>query len=131
MTYKERIPGMKPDNRTRNIVIGGCYILLLLFLLANFVTVIGLLIMISPIIIAVIIGRNYKGSADELAGLPGISDGGGIQTGISAFVYTLVFVSVFMGGLTYMMMPSSLIPERTRRPIQRGKLPLRRKLAVM
>lgn len=91
---------MEPDNRKRNIIVGSGYVLLLLVILANFASIIALLLLLSPVIAAVLIGKNYKGSASEMARLPGIEDGGGIQAGISAFVYTIVFVGVLMGGIS-------------------------------
>jgi len=55
----------------------------------------GLLLL--PIVAPVVMWKNVRGYADKYAGLPGIRAGGGILSGVAAFFYIAVLVSVVGG----------------------------------
>jgi large-conductance mechanosensitive channel len=64
----------------------------------GWLVMIGVAIIIFPLIAAVAVGTNYNGSADKLAGLPGI-DGGGVKSSIVALIYAFVLWAIVMGAL--------------------------------
>jgi outer membrane biosynthesis protein TonB len=74
---------MKPGATGWNLLVGFGYIMVV----AGAVII---AIVLLPLLAAVIIGTNYRGSADRLARLPGIRAGGGVVPTVSAFVYGLL-----------------------------------------
>jgi hypothetical protein len=86
------LPGMQTGATRRNLLVGLGY-------LVAAGTALVILVLLVPLLAAVTIGSNYRGSADRLARLPGIQAGGGVGPTIAAFSYGVVLVSLlFISG---------------------------------
>lgn len=83
MSIAEGIPGMRPGATIRNIVV---LLVAIVFL--------PLLVLAFPVIIGVAVGRNYGGTAERLAVLPGIESKGGVKAGVIAFGYMIVVIAI-------------------------------------
>lgn len=84
------LPGIHPDaSSVRDIIIGLIYAIIALPLL-------GILIAFLPIIGALAVGTNWRGSATRFEKLPGISASGGLVPGLVAGVYGLLVLGVVM-----------------------------------
>lgn len=89
MDWVERVPGLQPGNWGRNLaVVAGCLLVL---------PIVALLL---PIVAIVLVAGNYRGIADRLSLLPGVTADGGFQAGIAAGVYVLVCWGVLLAGLS-------------------------------
>lgn len=66
---------------------GSGYLILGLFALVFF-----------PIVLGIIVGTNWRGTANKLTALPGIAAGGGVKAGAVAGVYGLVIWGLLMAG---------------------------------
>lgn len=84
----EKLPGMKSGATGRNLVVGVLYLFLLPF-------VISIVVVLLPIVTGAVVGTNYRGAADRLTALPGVSKGGGVKTGLVAGFYGLVIWALF------------------------------------
>ncbi|AGB37086.1 WD40 repeat domain-containing protein [Natronococcus occultus] len=87
MEIADSIPGMKPNKTGRNVAVGSGYLILGLFALVFF-----------PIVLGIIVGTNWRGTANKLTALPGIAAGGGVKAGAVAGVYGLVIWGLLMAG---------------------------------
>lgn len=91
MSIADTIPGMKPGSTGRNAIVGLVYGVVALsigpFILA-------LIILASPLLAAIAVGKNYKGAADKLSGLPGIDPEAGLQSAVVAFVCVVLLLAV-------------------------------------
>ena len=67
MSFTERVPGMRPGSTGRNLIVLALYLAV---------------IWLWPLAAGYYVGRNRGGSAEMLSRLPGISNGGGVLTGI-------------------------------------------------
>jgi WD40 repeat protein len=81
----DNLPGMKPNETGRNVAVGIGYLFVGLFVLAFF-----------PIVLGVIVGTNWRGTADKLTALPGVAAGGGAKAGVVAGVYGFVLWGLLM-----------------------------------
>lgn len=84
---QEDLPGMAEDAPVRNALLGVVYILVGIAALI-------ILFFLSPIIAAILVGTNYRGSADRVSKLPGIGAGGGAKAGVAAFLYVFLLVAI-------------------------------------
>lgn len=91
MTIAEMVPGMKPGSTGRNVILGLIYGIVALFA-GPFI--IPVLILASPLIAAIAVGKNYKGTAEKLSGLPGIDPEAGLQSAVVAFVCVVLLLAV-------------------------------------
>lgn len=91
MSIADTIPGMKPGSTGRNVIVGLVYGVVALsigpFILA-------LIILASPLLAAIAVGKNYKGTAEKLSGLPGIDPEAGLQSAVVAFVCVVLLLAV-------------------------------------
>lgn len=71
MAFTQYVPGMKPGSTKRNIGVGVVYVVL--FPLMIFVLATGL---------AYHVAKNTNGLADGLTAIPGVSEGGGLVSGV-------------------------------------------------
>ena len=84
MSVADSIPGMAAGSTGRNVIVGIVYLFALPFLIA-----------LLPLTLGAIVGFNVGGIADKLSGLPGVSDGGGIVSGVAAAGFAmLLFVGL-------------------------------------
>ncbi|EMA11369.1 hypothetical protein SAMN05443574_10369 [Haloarcula vallismortis] len=60
-----------------------------------FATVAGTLLL--PVVAPVIMWTNARGYADDSSWLPGIQSGGGVTSGLAAFVYVIAFAALIGG----------------------------------
>lgn len=74
------LPGTKPGRTGRNAVV------VLLYLVTA-----PIWLTLAPTFVGIIVWLNAGGWADALDPLPGISAGGGLQSGIVGFLYTFAF----------------------------------------
>lgn len=91
MSIADTIPGMKPGSTGRNVVVG------LIYGIIGLITaplLLPLVVLISPVVAAVAVGKNYRGAADKLSGLPGIDPSAGLQSGVVAFVGVVLLLAV-------------------------------------
>ncbi|MFC4989704.1 thermonuclease family protein [Saliphagus infecundisoli] len=86
MSFAEKVPGMKPGATARNGILVVAYLFAAMFVIA-----------LLPIVVGAVVGTNYRGSADRLAAIPGIEQGGGLKTGAVAGVIGLVIWGVMLG----------------------------------
>lgn len=96
------IPGVDSDNSKRqNIIIGGVYVVGGVIALPFLISVLAIFIMFLPIILGVIMADDWHGIASQLSNVPGIEQGGGVGSGIMAFVYMIVIVGTIaaVGGI--------------------------------
>lgn len=70
---------MRPGATKRNVVVGLLLVPLILVGIA-----------LLPVAVGVAAATNYRGAANRLSLLPGISDGGGVLAGAAAFIYMLL-----------------------------------------
>lgn len=78
MNSPVRIPGTKPGHTSRNAMVVLLYALTFPIWLT-----------LAPVFVGGIVYKNAGGWADALSSLPGIQQGGGVTSAISAFTYTL------------------------------------------
>lgn len=88
MSIADKIPGMKSGSTVRNIIILVLYFFLF-----------PLIIILLPLIMGILVARNYGGWADALSRLPGISTTGGWKSGLSAAAY-LFGILLLIGAVT-------------------------------
>lgn len=96
------IPGVDSDSSKRqNIIIGGVYVVGGVIALPFLISVLAIFIMFLPIILGVIMADDWHGVASQLSNVPGIEQGGGVGSGIMAFVYMIVIVGTIaaVGGI--------------------------------
>lgn len=86
-TKLAEIPGIAPDGGAVSGSIAFVYTILIVLLIAP-------LLLLSPLIGAVLVGRNWRGIATSLSRIPGIDSKGGAVAGIVTFVYMIVLVSI-------------------------------------
>ncbi|WP_162993957.1 hypothetical protein [Halalkalicoccus subterraneus] len=79
MAFTEYVPGMKPGSTIRNIIVGLLYLFF---------------IYLIPFVLAYVVFTNRNGIADELSGIPGISNGGGVVSAIAIFVIAFVALGI-------------------------------------
>jgi len=88
MSLTESIPGMRPGDTGRNVAVGILLALAFFFLL-----------LLSPIIVGVAVARNYRGSAEKLQSIPGVSADGGFTSGLVVFAIAFVALSVVIAAV--------------------------------
>lgn len=105
------VPGMQPGATRRNLLIGLGYVIAIS-------AVVVVVVLLLPLLGAVAIGTNYRGSADRLTRLPGIQAGGGVVPTIAAFGYGLALASLVLvpGASTDEPMSANQTAETTQRP---------------
>lgn len=86
MGIADRVPGMRPGRTGWNIAVGLLYPVLAVTLF-----------LLSPLIVGAAAGLNYRGTADRLARLPGVSAGGSLTSGAAAGTYALILVAFVFG----------------------------------
>lgn len=83
MSLIEKVPLMREGATGRNIAVAVGY----------FITM-PLWLMVSPLIVFALVWRDYGGLASSLSRVPGISEGGGVVSGVVACVIFLVLFGV-------------------------------------
>lgn len=94
-----RIPGMKKGASGRNLLIGIIYFILAIIA----IPATPILLLLSPLILGLSAWRNWFGIANRLQRLPGISDTGGLKSGILVYFYCFAIAGVTLIGLTAAM----------------------------
>lgn len=82
MTFTERVPGMRPGATARNLLV---MILYLGFIWA------------WPLVAGYYVGRDRGGWAAKLSQLPGISDDGGVQSGLVVVIAGYLLITLLLG----------------------------------
>ena len=77
------VPGMAPGATYRNGALAGIYVVLAVVALV-----------LSPLLVALAVGLDWRNVTTRLSMLPGISAGGGILSGSVAFLYTILLFGV-------------------------------------
>lgn len=105
------VPGMQPGATQRNLLIGLGYVI-------TVGAAVVVVVLLLPLLGAIAIGTNYRGSADRLARLPGIQAGGGVVPTIAAFGYGLALTSLVLvpGAGTDEPMSANQTAETKQRP---------------
>jgi hypothetical protein len=106
MSVAEKVPLMRQGNTVRNVVITIVYFLTM-----------PIWLILLPVIALVLVWRDYGGIATSLSQIPGISEGGGVLSGVVALV--LVFV---LFGIIGAAVPSGEDPGQAD-PSQAGQDP--------
>lgn len=91
MSITAYVPGMKPGSTIRNAILAFCYVLLF---------------PLFPFVLAYMAGTNHHGFADRIAGVPGVSEGGGVVSALVVFVVALVVV-----GMVGAVLPGEETPD--------------------
>ncbi|WP_152421324.1 hypothetical protein [Natronococcus amylolyticus] len=86
MSLTKKTPGMVPGSTVRNLLVGYGYFLGAL-----------ISILLFPVILGVVVGKNYWSAAEKLAKVPGIDPNGGVKSGGIALVFGFVIWSVVFG----------------------------------
>lgn len=61
--------------------------------------VVGMVVAFFPVVVALVVGTNWRGTADGLGGLPGISHNAPVSTAVAGFGYGVVcWALLFVGG---------------------------------
>lgn len=107
-TKLAEIPGIAPDGGAVSGSIAFVYTILIMLLIVP-------LLLLSPLIGAVLVGRNWRGIATRFSSIPGIDSNGGAVAGIVTFVYMIVLVSIVVaaaggGGGSDTTEPTSTTP---------------------
>lgn len=105
------VPGMQSGATRRNLLIGLGYVIAI-------GAAVVIVVLLLPLLGAIAIGTNYRGSADRLARLPGIQAGGGVVPTIAAFGYGLALASLVLvpGAGTDESMSANQTVETKQRP---------------
>lgn len=99
---------MRPGTTGRNIVVGTLYVVafpfvltLLVFALMSpltFLLLISLIgFVVGPFVAAILIGMNFRNTANRVERLPGISRSGGVVSSLFGFVYVALLFGVLIG----------------------------------
>lgn len=67
MSFTERVPGMRPGSLGRNLIVAAVYLAF---------------IWVWPLVAGYYVGQNRNETAEKLSRLPGVSESGGLLTGI-------------------------------------------------
>lgn len=78
MSLSEKVPLMREGANGRNVVVGVAYIVTL-----------PIWLVFLPVIVFALVWRDYGGIASSMSSVPGISAGGGVASGVVAFVICL------------------------------------------
>ncbi len=90
-----RLPGLREGAKGRNILVGIGYLSVGIILSP----VILLLLILSPLILGLCVWRNWFNVAELFRGLPGISETGGVKSGVLVYLYGAAVMSTVLVGL--------------------------------
>lgn len=100
MAFTEFVPGMKPGNIARNLLVAFIYLLFFYLI---------------PFVLAYAVFTNRNGIADKLSGIPGISNNGGGVSALAIFLISIVAIGVITAAL-----PTDEAPSTDQAPASDG-----------